>query len=64
MLNTTVDFQHKSSNCGDCELCTQTIDNRRVRIQSSEIQAIESIIDSHIMIAPLACSSSDSFLLD
>ncbi len=50
MLNTTVDFQNKTSNCGDCELCTQTVDNRRVRIQSSEIQAIESIIDSHIMI--------------
>lgn len=51
MLNTTIDFQNKSSsNCGDCELCTQTIDNRRVRIQSSEILAIESIIDSHIMI--------------
>jgi CRP/FNR family transcriptional regulator len=40
----------KSSNCGDCELCTQVVDNRRVRIHSTEIDAIEAIIDSHIMI--------------
>ncbi|MCB1581833.1 MAG: cyclic nucleotide-binding domain-containing protein [Marinicella sp.] len=39
-----------SSNCGDCELCTKMVDNRRVRIQSEEIKAIENIIDSHIMI--------------
>jgi len=52
MLNTTnQSFQNnKTSNCGDCELCTQMVDNRRVRIQSTEIEAIESIIDSHIMI--------------
>ena len=51
MLNPNIHLQKtKSGNCGDCELCTQTFDNRRVRIQSSEIDAIESIIDSHIMI--------------
>jgi CRP/FNR family transcriptional regulator len=51
MLNKSIDFQKpKSSNCGDCELCTHTVDNRRVRIQSQEIAAIESIIDSHILI--------------
>lgn len=52
MLNTTNQFlqNKKSSNCGDCELCTQMVDNRRVRIQTTEIEAIESIIDSHIMI--------------
>lgn len=52
MLNTTnQDFQNtKTRNCGDCELCTQITENRRVRIHSAEIDAIESIIDSHIMI--------------
>lgn len=38
------------NNCGDCELCTQLVDNRRVRIQSMEIAAIETIIDSHILV--------------
>ena len=48
MLNKSIDFQKpKSSNCGDCELCTHTVDNRRVRIQSQEIAAIESIIDHY-----------------
>lgn len=51
MLNNKIEFNNnKASNCGDCELCTHTVDNRRVRIQSNEIAAIESIIDSHIMI--------------
>lgn len=38
------------SNCGDCELCTQLVDNRRIRIQSTQIAAIETIIDAHIMV--------------
>jgi len=51
MLKTFSDIQNtKTSNCGDCELCTQNVNNRRVRIKSNEIAAIESIIDSHIMI--------------
>ncbi|WP_223786994.1 helix-turn-helix domain-containing protein [Marinicella meishanensis] len=51
MLNPNAHIQkNKSSNCGDCELCTKVVDNRRIRIQSREIDAIESIIDSHIMI--------------
>ena len=51
MLKTNSDFfSPPPSNCGDCELCTKLVDNRRVRIQSSEIEAIETIIDSHIMI--------------
>jgi CRP/FNR family transcriptional regulator len=51
MLKTKSDFlSSPSSNCGDCELCTKLVDNRRIRIQSSEIEAIETIIDSHIMI--------------
>ncbi len=51
MLNSQVNNQQTTSNnCGDCELCTQNIDNRRVRINSKEIAAIEAIIDSHIMI--------------
>ncbi len=51
MLDTKIDTPiNRSTNCGDCELCTHVVNNRRVRIQSSEIAAIESIIDSHIMI--------------
>ncbi len=51
MLKTHINTQQSSTgNCGDCELCTQTVDNKRVRIQSNEIAAIEAIIDSHIMI--------------
>ncbi|TDR23834.1 cyclic nucleotide-binding domain-containing protein [Marinicella litoralis] len=51
MLNTKQNLQNnKTSNCGDCELCTHIVDNRRVRIDSAEIDAIESIIDSHIKI--------------
>lgn len=41
---------NKTNNCGDCELCTHVVDTKRVRIKSLEVQAIESIIDSHIMI--------------
>ena len=51
MLNTHIKAQQRSSgNCGDCELCNHTVDNRRVRINTHEIAAIEAIIDSHIMI--------------
>ncbi len=51
MFNSTLRTPtNKTSNCGDCELCTQMVDNRRVRIQSKEIDAIETIIDSHILI--------------
>ncbi|MCX7553322.1 cyclic nucleotide-binding domain-containing protein [Marinicella sp. S1101] len=55
MLNTNLNNNKKieqkpTGYCGDCELCTKTVDNRRVRIQSNEIAAIEAIIDSHIMI--------------
>lgn len=53
MFNTrpeNAEANNKQSNCGDCELCTHVVDSRRVRIHTSEIQAIESIIDSHIMI--------------
>ncbi len=35
------------SQCGDCELCTQTINRRRVRIDGEEISALENIIQSH-----------------
>ena len=37
-------YQNK---CGDCELCTHTVNRRRVRIDSEEIVAIENIIQSH-----------------
>lgn len=36
-----------ANNCGDCELCTETINGKRVRIDSDEILAIENIIQSH-----------------
>ncbi len=36
-----------TSNCGDCELCTETIAGRRVRIASDDVLAIENIIQSH-----------------
>ncbi len=45
-----VHFNQSVSNCGDCELCTRLVDNRRVRIQSTEIAAIETIIDAHIRV--------------
>mgnify|MGYP002712075754 CR=1 FL=1 len=51
MLKTKSEFlSTPTSNCGDCELCTKMEGDRRVRIHSTEIQAIETIIDSHIMI--------------
>ena len=51
MLNTSQGTQYnKTNNCGDCELCTHIVDNKRVRIHSVEIDAIETIIDSHIRI--------------
>lgn len=44
--NKKIDSAYQN-NCGDCELCTHTVNRRRVRVDSEEILAIENIIQSH-----------------
>lgn len=48
-LDPTKSLLHHST-CNDCQLCTNTINNRRVRIDSEEVLELQSIIKSHTQV--------------